>query len=91
MKRVELYTKGYCGYCARAKMLLDQQGIDYVEYDVQFDSARMDEMRSRADGRRTVPQIFIDGEGVGGYTELARLAMRGELTRILEPKEAVSA
>ena len=58
--KVEIYTKMFCGYCHRAKRLLDSKGVDYDEYDITMGGAKRDEMLARAPGARTVPQIFID-------------------------------
>ncbi len=79
MKQVEIYTSPICGFCVRAKRLLDQKGIAYVEYDVFSVPGAREEMMERAAGRRTVPQIFIGGEGVGGCDELLALEREGRL------------
>jgi glutaredoxin 3 len=79
MAKVEIYTKAFCGYCVRAKQLLDSKGVDYEEFDLTFGGAKRAEMVQRANGRTTVPQIFIDGEHVGGSDDLAALERRGEL------------
>ncbi len=82
MKRIEIYTKSWCPFSVRAKALLDAKGLDYHEIDVTEDSAREREMIRRS-GRRTVPQVFIDGEAIGGSGHLARLEASGALDRIL--------
>ena len=79
MSRVTVYTTAVCPYCVQAKRLLSDRSIPYDEVDVGADEARRDEMVERAGGRRTVPQIFIDGTHVGGYTELRVLADAGGL------------
>jgi glutaredoxin 3 len=79
MARVTIYTTEYCPYCVQAKRLLEQRAIPYEEIDVGADVALRTEMVAKSEGRRTVPQIFIDGEGIGGYTELRALADRGGL------------
>jgi len=79
MARVTVYTTQVCPYCVQAKRLLGERSIPYDEIDVSADAAVRDEMIQRAGGKRTVPQIFIDGEHVGGYTELRALADRGGL------------
>lgn len=79
MARVTVYTTQMCPYCVQAKRLLGERSIPYEEIDVGSDAARRDEMVQRAGGRRTVPQIFIDGAHVGGYTELRALADAGGL------------
>ena len=78
MPRVEVYSTQSCPYCVRAKRLLTERKIAYHEFDVGVD----DELRAdivRRTGRRTVPQIFIDGRSIGGYEELAALDAAGEL------------
>ena len=79
MKRIEVFSKDWCPYCDRAKALLDARGLPYEVFDVTNDPALEAEMRERA-SRRTVPQIFIDGEHVGGYDDLAALDANGTLT-----------
>ncbi|MDH3659289.1 MAG: glutaredoxin 3 [Alphaproteobacteria bacterium] len=83
MPKVEVYTTPICPFCLRAKRLLDSKGVDYVEVDLWSERARRQEMIERANGRSTVPQIFIDGEGVGGSDELFALDQTGELDRLL--------
>jgi glutaredoxin 3 len=80
--RVDVYTTTYCPWCVRAKQLLAHKGIAFAEIDVTGD----DERRAwlvETTGRKTVPQIFIDGRAVGGYDDLAALDKRGELDRLL--------
>lgn len=81
--KVEIYTKMFCGYCHRAKRLLESKGVDYLEYDITMDGAKRDEMVARAPGARTVPQIFIDGKPVGGSDDLALLERQGKLDSLL--------
>jgi glutaredoxin 3 len=81
--KVEIYTKMFCGYCYRAKRLLSSKGVDFVEYDITMDGAKRDEMRARAPGARTVPQIFIDDVAVGGSDDLAVLERGGKLDALL--------
>ena len=76
MNEVLIYTKNWCGYCRAAKQLLEKLGLSYREIDVTTDQAGYAEMVQKADGRTTVPQIFIDGEGIGGYTDLYAMAQR---------------
>jgi glutaredoxin 3 len=78
MKDVVIYTTTYCGYCRRAKALLDRRNIPYVEIDVTGDPDARRKLAART-GRRTVPQIFIDGESIGGSDELHTLARTGAL------------
>jgi glutaredoxin 3 len=79
MARVEVYSTLFCPYCARAKSLLDKKGVDYVTIDVIEDTSKRDEMIERSGGRRTVPQIFIDGAFIGGCDELYALDRAGTL------------
>jgi glutaredoxin 3 len=83
MAKVEIYTQDFCGYCVRAKRLLDARNVAYEEFDVVLDPARRSEMIERAGGRSSTPQIFIDGKGVGGSDELEALDRAGELDRLL--------
>jgi glutaredoxin 3 len=70
---VVIYTKDWCSYCRAAKQLLSQLGYSYQEVDVTHDVKLYVEMREKAAGRSTVPQIFFDGAGIGGYTDLVAL------------------
>ena len=81
--RVEIYTKMFCGYCHRAKRLLDSKGVTYTEHDISMDGAKRDEMRARKPDARTVPQIFIDDSPVGGSDELQALDRAGKLDSLL--------
>jgi len=81
--KVEIYTKWGCGYCVRAKALLDRKGIPYDEYDVTLGGDRQTEMRERAPLARTVPQIFIDGRNIGGSDELGQLDRSGTLDALI--------
>lgn len=83
MAKIEIYTKAFCGYCARAKALLDRKGADYQELDVTMDRAGFEAMVERANGGRTVPQIFIGGKHVGGSDDLAALEAQGKLDVLL--------
>lgn len=88
LKDVEIYTSTSCGPCIRAKALLKAKGVAFREIDISSDVERQREMIERSQ-RRTVPQIFIGGEPIGGYDDLARLNARGELDGLLgktEPK-----
>lgn len=83
MPRVEIYTKSFCGYCFRAKRLLDSKGIEYQEHAVHYGGPERQEMIQRSGGRTTVPQIFIDGRHIGGCDELMELESLGKLDRLL--------
>jgi glutaredoxin 3 len=74
-----MYATRWCPYCAEARRLLAERGIVYAEIDVGEDAARRAEMAARAEGRRTVPQILIDGRPIGGCAELQALADAGGL------------
>jgi glutaredoxin 3 len=82
MAKIEMYTTPFCGYCARAKSLLEKKGATYEEMDVMMDEKKRTEMRERAK-RSTVPQIFINGQYVGGSDELAALEQAGKLDALL--------
>jgi len=82
MAKVEIYTTPFCGYCARAKSLLDSKGVAYDEMDVMMDDKNRSAMRARA-RRTTVPQIFINGQHIGGSDELAALESAGKLDPLL--------
>ena len=73
MAKVEIYTKDWCGYCARARALLEGKGVAFEEYDISLGGPRREEMLERAPGRTTVPQIFIGEVHVGGSDDLAAL------------------
>lgn len=83
MKPVEIYTGNFCGYCTRAKQLLSQKGVNFIEYEVGRDPEKRAEMVQRSRGGRTVPQIFIGGQHVGGCSELYALDRAGKLDPIL--------
>jgi glutaredoxin 3 len=83
MTKVEIYTQPYCGYCTRAKKLLDGKGVAYEEIDVMLEPAKKRDMIARAEGRTSTPQIFIDGKSVGGSDDLAALNRSGALDRLL--------
>jgi glutaredoxin 3 len=83
MARVEIYTKIFCSYCARAKRLLGDKGVDYEEYDITLGGPKRAEMIQRAEGRTTVPQIFIGDVHVGGSDDLHALDSDGRLDPML--------
>lgn len=82
MAKVEIYTTPFCGYCARAKDLLEEKGAAYEEMDVMMDADKRSEMRERTK-RSSVPQIFINGQHIGGSDELADLERAGKLDAML--------
>src|ERR1700752_1921838 len=83
MPKIEIYTQPFCGYCYRAKKLLDDKGVEYDEIDVMEHPSRRPEMVERAEGRPSTPQIFIDGVAIGGSDEMAALNRAGELDALL--------
>ncbi|MBK66915.1 MAG: glutaredoxin 3 [Rickettsiales bacterium] len=83
MAKIEVYTKDYCPYCTRAKQLLDAKGASYTEFDVTNDMDKFEEMKQKADGRKTVPQVFVDGVGLGGFDDINRLDQEGKLDSII--------
>ena len=83
MAKVEIYTTALCPFCYRAKRLLQKKGVAFEEYDVTSDPGGRAAMRQRADDRSTVPQIFIDGTGIGGCEELHALETDGRLDPML--------
>ncbi|MGB7409259.1 MAG: glutaredoxin 3 [Pontixanthobacter sp.] len=80
---VDIYTKFTCGFCHRAKHLLDSKNVSYNEFDISMGGADKAEMLRRAPDVRTVPQIFIGDRHVGGSDDLAALESSGELDRML--------
>jgi glutaredoxin 3 len=81
--KVEIYTKAWCGYCFRAKRLLESKGVEFVEYDITMGGPQKAELRERKPDATTVPQIFIDGKAIGGSDDLARLDREGKLDGLL--------
>ncbi len=82
MSNIIVYSTAYCPYCVRAKQLLKRKGAEYKEVMVDQDPNLMQEMMERTQ-RRTVPQIFINDQSIGGYDELAQLDTKGELDSLL--------
>jgi glutaredoxin 3 len=79
MAKVEMYSTMWCPYCARARALLEHKGVAFTEIDLMEEPRRRDEMIRRAGGRTSVPQIFIDGEYIGGSDDLIALDRAGKL------------
>ena len=84
MKKVVIYTGPMCNYCSAAKHLLNKKKVDYIEFDIAIDQTKMQEMRERTKGARTIPQIFIGETYVGGYNELKALEIAGTLDSLLK-------
>ena len=84
MAKVEIYTWRACPFCVRAKALLDRKGVDYTEYAIDGDERAREAMAQRTgSGRRSVPQVFIDGQHVGGCDDLHALERGGRLDPLL--------
>lgn len=83
MAKVEVYTTDYCPYCVRAKQLLDVKGVDYTEVDVSGDDDARIKLVEKAQGRRTVPQIFINDQPIGGFDDMRALEESGKLDALL--------
>ncbi|MFD1745172.1 glutaredoxin 3 [Rhizobium helianthi] len=83
MAEVVIYTRQMCGYCARAKSLLQSKGVDFTEHDATFSQELRQEMIEKANGKSTFPQIFINGQHVGGCDDLHALDRDGKLNPLL--------
>ena len=83
MSKVEIYTKGYCPYCHRAKALLEKKGVVYQEYKVDHEPNLRDQMIERANGGYTVPQIFINEKHIGGCDDMYALESQNKLDKLL--------
>jgi len=82
--KIEVYSGDFCPYCVRAKSLLKQRGLAFIEYNVQQDPDKRAEMMKRSNGGRSIPQIFINDQHVGGCDELYALDKKGKLDAWLE-------
>lgn len=83
MAKVEMYTKMMCPFCIRAKSLLKSKGVTIIDIPAFMDTAKRAEMRQRSGGANTFPQIFIDGQHIGGCDDLHALDARGGLDPLL--------
>lgn len=83
MAKVEIYSKDHCPYCVKAKMLLKQLGVDFEEIDTSRQPEKIQELLARRPSARTFPQIFINGEGIGGCDDLYALHQEGALKKLL--------
>ncbi len=81
---VEIYTWSRCPFCIRAKALLDEKGVDYTEYCIDGDEAARAQMAKRSNGRRSLPQIFINDQHIGGCDDLYDLEAQGNLDPLLQ-------
>lgn len=87
MPKIEIYTKKTCSYCVRAKQLLDKKAVQYTEIKVDENPKDLEMMLLRAEGRRTVPQIFINDRGIGGCDDLYALEQAHKLDELLNSKQ----
>jgi glutaredoxin 3 len=87
MSRVTVYSTAHCAFCNRAKEMLDRWGIPFEEVRIDLDQAARKEFARVTNGARTVPQIVIDGEAIGGFSELTELHMDGELDELMESEQ----
>ena len=84
MAKVEIYTWQSCPFCIRAKLLLNKKRIDFIEYEIDGDEEARSKMMARSNGRRTVPQIFINDKGIGGCDELHQLDKDNKLDLLVK-------
>lgn len=84
MAKIEIYTSFLCGYCYRAKKLLESKGVEFQELDVMSAPGRRAEMKERSGGRTSVPQVFVDGRHLGNCEELYELEAAGKLDALLK-------
>ena len=84
MKNVTMYSGPACNFCEAAKRLLARNNVEYKEIDIATEDGAADEMIKKANGKRTIPQIFFDDHHVGGYTELRALEKSGELKNLIK-------
>jgi glutaredoxin 3 len=81
--KIEIYTWSTCPFCVRAKALLDRKGVEYTEYNLDGDESGREKMAQRANGRRSVPQIFINDQHIGGCDDIHALDRSGKLEPLL--------
>ena len=84
MKKIEIYTWQYCPFCIRAKSLLNKKDIPFTEYKIDGDESAREKMSERANGRRSLPQIFINNNGIGGCDDLYKLEEENKLDSLIE-------
>ncbi len=90
MAHIEIYSSPFCGFCYRAKHLLNSKNLDFTEFNVLMDGNRRNEMETRSGGRHSVPQIFINDLHIGGCDELYALERAGELDQLLAEEPLAS-
>jgi glutaredoxin 3 len=83
MNEIIIYTKDYCPYCTKAKRLFETKGATYKEIDITYQEKLQEEVFFRSGGRKTVPQIFVNGEHIGGCDDLYALDASGKLNKLL--------
>ena len=83
MKKVEIYTWQFCPFCLRAKSLLNKKNIDFIEYKIDGDESAREKMSERANGKRSLPQIFIDDNSIGGCDDLYLLEEENKLDSLI--------
>lgn len=83
MADVIVYSASYCPYCTRAKELLTRKGVAFTEIDVTSDDAQREALIAKSGGRRTIPQIFINGQHIGGFDDMNALDKAGKLDALL--------
>ena len=83
MKKVEIYTWQYCPFCIRAKSLLNKKNIEFIEYKIDGDESAREKMSQRANGKRSLPQIFIDNNSIGGCDDLYLLEEENKLDSLI--------
>ncbi len=84
MPKIEVYSSAVCPYCVSAKNLLKSKGLEWSEVRIDTDPAQREAMLARSGGRRTVPQIFVNGHHVGGFDDLVAADRSGKLAELLE-------
>jgi glutaredoxin 3 len=87
--KVEIYTWRTCPFCIRAKTLLKNKGVEFTEYSIDGDEAARNKMAQRANGRRSVPQIFINDDHIGGCDDIHALDSQGKLDELLTSNNSV--
>jgi glutaredoxin 3 len=85
--KIEIYSADYCPHCTRAKSVFDRYGLTYTEYDITKDMAGREEAMTRSGGRKTVPQIFIDGTHIGGCDDLVAFEQSGKLKALVDKND----